>query len=93
MYHCDRAVIVILKPEFLPIDLRMACKGHELTSLSWCGRKSLLLFGQLYTFCFLVCQSLPQIDVNASCLRSDDKSLTTAHESKKSRIYHLVNQS
>ena len=32
-------------------------------------------------FCLLVCQSLPDIDVNAS-LRSDDRSLlTTAHES------------
>ena len=63
MYHGDRAVIVILGPEFMPIDLRMACEGHELASLSWCDRKSLLLLGQLYTFCFLVCQSLPNIDV------------------------------
>ena len=92
VYHGDRAVIVILRPEFMPIDIRMACEGRELASLSWCGRKSLLLLGQLYTFCFLVRQSLPQIDVNAS-LRSGGKSLTTAHESKKSRIFQLVNRS
>ena len=55
MYHGDQAVIVILGPEFMPIDLRMACEGRELASLSWCDRKSLLLLGQLYTFCFLVC--------------------------------------
>ena len=66
MYHGDRAVVVILGPEFMPIDLRMACKGRELASLSWCDRKSLLLLGQLNIFCFLVCQSLPNIDVNAS---------------------------
>ena len=77
-------------PEFMPIDLRMVCEGRELASQSWCSRKPLLLLGQLYTFCLLVCQSLPEIDVNAS-LRSDDKSLTT--ESKKSRIFQLVNQS
>ena len=40
----------------------------------------------------LFIQSLPDIDVSAS-LRSDDKSLTTAHESKKSRILQLVNRS
>ena len=40
-----------------------------LASLSWGGRKSLLLPGQLYTFCLLVCQPFPDIDVNAS-LRS-----------------------
>ena len=78
--------------EFMPIDLRMACEGRELASLSWRGRKSLLLLGQLYTFCLLVCQSLPEIDVNAS-LRSDDKSFTTAHESKKSIIFQLLNLS
>ena len=65
-------------PIFMLVYLRMACGGRELASLSWCGRKSLLLLGQLYTFCFLVCQSIPDIDVNAS-LRSDDKSLTTAY--------------
>ena len=57
-----------------------------------CCRKSLLLLGQLNTFCFLVCQSLSNIDVNAS-LRSDDKSFTTARESKKSKIFQLVNRS
>ena len=66
MYHGGRAVVVVLGPEFMPTDLRMACEGRELTSLSWCGRKSLLLLGQLYTFCLLVCQSPPKIDVNAS---------------------------
>ena len=60
----------------------MACEGVELKILSWCGRKSLLLLDQLYTFCLLVCQSLTDIDVNAS-LRSDDKSLITAHEWRK----------
>ena len=63
--------------------LTNGCEGRELASLPWCDRKSLLLLGQLYTFCLLVCQSLPNIDVNAS-LRSNDKSLTTAHVSKKS---------
>ena len=47
MYHIGRAVVVILGPEFMPIDLRMACEGRELASLSWCDRKSLLLLGQL----------------------------------------------
>ena len=70
----------------MPIDLRMACKGRELASLSWCDRKSLLLLGQLNIFCFLVCQSFPNIDVNAS-LWSDDKSFTTAHGSKKSKNF------
>ena len=91
VYHGGGAVVVVLGPEFMPIDLRMACEGRELTSLSWCGRKSLLYLGN-YTSCLLVCQSLPDIEVNAS-LRSDDKSLTTARESKKSRIFQLVNQS
>ena len=59
MYHGDRAMVVILEPGFMPINLRMACAGHELASLSWCDRKSLLSLGQLYTFCLLVCQSLP----------------------------------
>ena len=85
MYHGGRAVVVIRGPEFMPIDLRMACEGRELACLSWCDRKSLLSFGQLYTFYLRVYQSLPNIDVNAS-LRSNDNSLTTAHESKKSRI-------
>ena len=76
----------------LRIDLRMACECRELASLSLCDRKSLLLLGQLYTFCLLVCQSLSNIDVNAS-LGSNDKSLTTAHESKKSRYFQLVNRS
>ena len=85
-------MVVVLGPKFVLIDLPMACEGRELTSLSWRSHKSLLLLGQLYTFCLLVCQSLPDMDVNAS-LRSDDKTLTTAHESKKSRIFQLVNQS
>ena len=92
MYHGGRAVVMVLGPEFMPIDLRVAFEGPELASLSWYGRKSLLLPGQLYTFCLLVCQSLPEIDVNAS-LRSDDKSLTNAHEFKKSKIFQLVNRS
>ena len=92
MYHSVLAVVVVLGPGFMLIDLRMACEGPELASLSWCGRKSLLLLGQLYTFCLLICQSLPNIDVKAS-LRSDDKSLTTAQESKKSRFFLLVNWS
>ena len=78
-------MVVILGPEFMPIDLRMACEGYECASLSWCDRKSLLL----HILCLLVCQSLPNIDVNAS-LRPNDNSLTTAHESKKSRIFQLV---
>ena len=45
-----------------------------------------------HTLLLLVCQSLPHIDVNAR-LRSDDQSLTTAHESKKSGILQLVNRS
>ena len=91
MHHGGRAVVVVLGPEFMLIDLRMACEGHELGSLSWCGRKSLLLLDQLCIFLF-ICQSLPGIDVNAS-LRSDDESLTTAYESKKSRMFQLVNRS
>ena len=83
---------MVLGPEFMPIDLRMACKGREFANQSYCSRKSLLLLGQLYNFCLLVCQSLPEIDVNAS-LGSDDKSLTTVPESKKSRIFQLVNLS
>ena len=78
MYHGGRAVVVFLGPEFMPIDLRMACEGREPASLSWCGRKSLLLLGHIYT-CLLVYQSLPEIDVNVS-LRSDNISLTTAHD-------------
>ena len=71
----------------------MAYEGREIASLSWCDRKSLLLLGKLYTFCFLVSQALPNIDVNAS-LRSNDISLTTAQESNKARIFfQLVNQS
>ena len=92
VYHGGRVVVVVLGPEFMPIDLRMACEGRELASLSWCDHKSLSLLGQLCTFCLLVCQSLPDFDINAS-LRSVDKSLTTAHESKKSRIFQLVNRS
>ena len=49
VYHGDRAVVVILGPEFMPIDLRMACGGRELASLTWCDRNSLLLLGQLDT--------------------------------------------
>ena len=71
MYHGGRVVIVVIGPEFMPIDLRMACEGREFVRLSWCRRKSLLLLAQLYTFCLLVCQSIPDIVVNAS-LRSDD---------------------
>ena len=74
------------------IDLRMACEGRELTRLSWCGRESLLLLSQLYTFCLLVCQSLPEIDVNTR-LQSSDESLTTAHESKKSTRKSVLNWS
>ena len=92
MYHGGRVVVVVLGPKFMQIDVRMACEGRELESLSLCGRKSLLLLGQLYTLCLLAYQSLPETDVNASS-RSDDKSLTTAHESKKSRIFQLVNRS
>ena len=92
MYHSGQAVVVVLGPKFMPIDLQMACESHNLISLSWCGHKSLLSLGQLYTLCLLVCQSLPDIDVNTS-LWSDDKSLMTAHESKKSRIFQLVNRS
>ena len=66
MYHGGLAVVAILGPELMPIDLRMTCEGRELVSLSWCDRKSLVLLGQLYTLCFIVCQSLPNIDVNAS---------------------------
>ena len=90
MYHDGWVVVVVLGPEFKPINLRMACEGHKLTSLSWYGRKSLLLLYELYNFCLMVCQSLPDIDVNAS-LRSDDNSLMTAHESKKSIIFQIVN--
>ena len=73
-------------------DRRMACNDHGFASLSWCGRKTHLLLGQLYTFCLLVCQLLPDIDINALLL-SDDKSLTTAHKYKKSRIFQLVHRS
>ena len=52
-------MVVVLDPEFMTIDLRMVCEGSELASLLWCGRKSLLLLGQLYTFCLLICQSPP----------------------------------
>ena len=86
VYHRSRAVVVVLWPESMPIDLWMACDGCKLTSLLWFDRKSLLLLGQLYTFCLLVCQSLPSIVVNTSLL-SDDRILITAHKSKKSRIF------
>ena len=92
VYHGGRAVVVILGPEVMPIDLRMACDHWELASLSWWAPKSLLLLDQLYSFCLLVCQLRPNIDVNAS-LRSNNKSLTTAHESMKSRIFQLINRS
>ena len=39
--HLSRAAVVVLGPEFMSIDLRIACEGRELASLSWCGRKSL----------------------------------------------------
>ena len=39
----------------------------------------------------MICQSLPNINANTS-LRSNDKILTTAHESKKSSIFQPVNQ-
>ena len=87
MYHGDRAIIVVLGP----IDLRMSCEGGELAILLWCGRNSLLLLCQLYTFCLLICQSLTDIDVNAS-LSYDDKSLMTSHEAKNSKIVQLVNR-
>ena len=89
VYHGGRAAVVILGPEVMPIDLRMTCEGRELASLSWCDRKSLLLLSQLYAFCLLVCQSLPNVDVKAN-LRSNDKNLTSAHESKKSRSFQLL---
>ena len=82
-------MVAVLGPESMPIDLR---KGRELASLSWCDRKALILLGQVYIFCLPICQSLPGFDVNVS-LRSDNKSLMTAHESKKSRIFQLVNRS
>ena len=34
VYHGDQAMVVILGPEFMPIDLQMACEGRELASLS-----------------------------------------------------------
>ena len=71
MYHGGLAVVVILGAEFMPIDLQMAYEGHKLVSLLWCDRKSLLLLGQSYTFCLLVCQSLPSINVNANLQSSD----------------------
>ena len=37
MYHGSRAVVVVMGPEFIPIDLRMACEGGELAILSWCS--------------------------------------------------------
>ena len=64
MYHGGRPVVVVLGPEFMPVDLRIACEVCEFASLSWCGRKSFLSFVQVYTFCLLVCQSLLHIDVN-----------------------------
>ena len=81
-----------LHPGRRSVAHRMVGKGRELACLSWCGRKSLLLLGQLYTFCLIVCHLLSDIGVNAS-LRSDFKSLMIAHESKKSRIFQLVNWS
>ena len=65
---------------------------------SW-ARKSVLMLLQITLitwpimhFLFIVCQSLPYINVDAS-LPSDNKSLTTAHEVKQLRIFQLVNQS
>ena len=67
---------------------------------SW-ARKSVLMLLQITLitwpimhFLFIVCQSLPYINVDASLPSwSDDKSLTTAHEVKQFRIFQLVNQS
>ena len=59
MDHVGRVVVVTLGPEFMAVDLRMACEGCDLASLSCCDRKSLTLFDQLYTFCLLGCQSPP----------------------------------
>ena len=39
VYHSRRAEVVVLGPEFVPIDLRMACEGRELASLSWCRNR------------------------------------------------------
>ena len=50
MYHSVWAVVVVLGPDFMLIDLQMGCEGRKLASLSWCGRKSLLLLLQSYTF-------------------------------------------
>ena len=76
--------------------------ADKLTNVMWGSRarKSVvvrsqvsLIIGHLYTCCLLVCQSLPDIDVNIKAsLRAGDKSLTTAHESKKSIIFQLVNR-
>ena len=40
VYHGSRAVVVVLGPEIMPIDLRMACEGRKLASMSWCSQKS-----------------------------------------------------
>ena len=40
--HGGRVVVVVLRPEIMPIDLRMACEGRQLASLWWSGRKSFL---------------------------------------------------
>ena len=86
VYHSGRAMVLVLGPEFMPINLRMACEGRELASLSWCDRKSLLLLGQLCTFCLLVCQSLPNIDVNAS-LRSNDNKFNDCSRVQEIQIF------
>ena len=67
---------MILGPDFMPID--MACEGRELLSLLWCGRKTPLLLGQLYIFVYSYVSRSPTSMYGS--LRSDDKSLTTAHE-------------
>ena len=60
------------------------------TSVVVRSQVTLITLPIIFFFCLLVCQLLPDIDINATP-RSDDKSLTTAHE--RSRIFQLVNRS
>ena len=50
---------------------------------------TLITWPIIQIFCLLACQSLPEIYVKAS-LRSDEKSLMTAHVSKKFRIFNSL---
>ena len=100
-------VVVVLGPWFWGPSLVYAYRltslvyAYRLTNGVWGSRarKSVMVQSQITLITWPIIHLLftgmsvaPEMDVNAS-LRSYDKKLTTAHESKQSRIFQLVNRS